>query len=265
MTTTAERFATKLTCPACSVAGLSACGGALTCTQCGAAVPQRYGVPVLVPPGNAAQETHEAALASAAGRFQRPWSYRLEKAVLEWINPKEHLPITPHLTGREVLDVGCGPEAFGYDAAAASLHAGLDVSLPFLWRAAAANPGSHYVCGWAHRLPFADRSFDVVLLLQVLHHMTHPHRDVLYEACRVARERVIVYDHLQSDRGPKRWVKASWWRLADGGRQYNTAVQWEATLAGFSVIERRVTGRYLENIFEFALSVAPDADRTPDR
>jgi SAM-dependent methyltransferase len=265
MTTAAERFVAKLTCPACGAAGLSAHRGGLGCVQCGAAVPRRHGVPVLAPVDAASPATGEAALALAAGRFRRPWGYRLEKAVLEWVNPKQHLPITPHLTGREVLDVGCGPEPFGYDAAATSLHAGLDVSLPFLLRAAAANPTSHYVCGWAHRLPFADRSFDVVLLLQVLHHMPHPHRQVLQEACRVARERVIVYDHLQSDRGFKRWAKAGWWRLADRGLQYNTQAQWDAALTGFTVVERRITGRYLENIFEFALAVVPDAAGTTGR
>jgi ubiquinone/menaquinone biosynthesis C-methylase UbiE len=182
---------------------------------------------------------------------------------MEVLNPKEDIPITPYLAGREVLDVACGPDIYHYDARPASLHVGIDVSVPFLLQAAATWPDSFFVCGYAHRLPFADNAFEVVLLLQVMHHLPQPHRQILAEACRVARERVIVYDHLQSARGPKRWLKTAWWRLADRGVRYNTEEEWRKVLAGFEVEERRITGKHLDNIIEFVIAGPGRGDPSP--
>ncbi len=51
------------------------------------------------------------------------------------------------------------------------------------------------VCGNALELPFADRSVDVVMCSQVLHHFSRPHAvTLLREMDRVARIRVIVSD-----------------------------------------------------------------------
>jgi ubiquinone/menaquinone biosynthesis C-methylase UbiE len=48
-----------------------------------------------------------------------------------------------------------------------------------------------FAVGDAYRLPFADRSFDTVTLLEVLEHLERP-SDAVSEAVRVARERVII-------------------------------------------------------------------------
>lgn len=45
------------------------------------------------------------------------------------------------------------------------------------------------------RLPFADSTFDVALLLDVLHHATRP-TGLLHEVLRVTKRRVLVKDHV---------------------------------------------------------------------
>jgi SAM-dependent methyltransferase len=45
------------------------------------------------------------------------------------------------------------------------------------------------------RLPFADREFDVVMMIDVLHHATDQ-RALLAETARVARRAVVIKDHV---------------------------------------------------------------------
>lgn len=57
------------------------------------------------------------------------------------------------------------------------------------------SPHDAVVCGDGLRLPFPDRSFDVVLASQVLHHFDDKHSvQFLSELNRVARTRVVISD-----------------------------------------------------------------------
>jgi 2-polyprenyl-3-methyl-5-hydroxy-6-metoxy-1,4-benzoquinol methylase len=63
---------------------------------------------------------------------------------------------------------------------------------------------SFTVCGDALRLPFADRSVDIVMCSQVLHHFAGPDATTLLrEMDRVARVRVVVSDLRRS------WIAAA--------------------------------------------------------
>ena len=75
--------------------------------------------------------------------------------------------------------------------------------------------GMHVVQGDALRLPFASRTFDVVIATLTLHHFAdEPALEVLRELGRVARERVVVSD-LQRSWGAylgSRLLAATVWR-----------------------------------------------------
>jgi SAM-dependent methyltransferase len=90
-----------------------------------------------------------------------------------------------------LLDVGCGDGTLA--ARLAELVSGLKVQ--------GVEVSERPVCAvecqvfdGAH-LPFPDESYDVCLLVDVLHHTTDP-SVILREACRVSREFVLMKDHL---------------------------------------------------------------------
>ncbi len=101
------------------------------------------------------------------------------------------------LEGRRILDVGTGT---GRAALLLARHGasvtGIDASDEMLGvaRAQAAAQGLtiRFQTGDAHRLDFADRSFDVVVTLRVLMH-TPDWRRVIAEMCRVAGD-LLVFD-----------------------------------------------------------------------
>ncbi len=69
-------------------------------------------------------------------------------------------------------------------------------------------------------LPFADGAFEVVMLIDVLHHDTNP-AAIIAEALRVSRDRLVIKDHY--------WVtRWDWWLLAIsdylGNRAYGVAL-----------------------------------------
>jgi ubiquinone/menaquinone biosynthesis C-methylase UbiE len=100
------------------------------------------------------------------------------------------------IAGRRILDVGTGT---GRAAIALALKGGVvtgvDASEEMLTvarrRAADAGAAVTFDRGDAHRLGYADRSFDAVVCLRVLMH-TPGWRESLAELCRVARERVVI-------------------------------------------------------------------------
>jgi ubiquinone/menaquinone biosynthesis C-methylase UbiE len=106
-------------------------------------------------------------------------------------------------TRSSILDVGCG---LGHIAEAlrASGHEVTTV-----------DPRYRPLCGGSHlassatSIPVASRSFDIVLLAFVLHHMpANAHSAALGEAARVARRRVILLEDTFRSSREKRWTFA---------------------------------------------------------
>lgn len=114
-----------------------------------------------------------------------------------------------------LLDVGTGDadlasdaRAMGATAAHVHLHAiGVDVAPTLLASARRRGRIVDAVCGDARALPFADRSVDVVLCSQLLHHFARDDAlGLLAELHRVARHAVVVSDLRRS------WVAvAGYW------------------------------------------------------
>jgi len=103
-----------------------------------------------------------------------------------------------------VLDVGCGTGLF---SEAFSLRkmvtTGIDINPAMVKAAADLVIDATFKCASADKLPFPDKSFDIVFLAHVLHESTSP-VTVLQEARRVAKYRVAVLEwpYRAEDFGP---------------------------------------------------------------
>lgn len=97
------------------------------------------------------------------------------------------LRLLPPGTGR-VLDVGCGDGAVTNVLAAHHDVTGVDIAV-----AALAHVKAPTRVASAHDLPFGDRSFDAVVLAEVLEHLPQStYERALREAARVAARTVVV-------------------------------------------------------------------------
>lgn len=104
--------------------------------------------------------------------------------------------------GTGLGDIPCGARKLAHDNGVELTTIGLD-SAPELTHASRQSL-SFAVCGDARRLPFADRSVDVVMCSQVLHHFADSEAATLIrEMNRVARVRVVVSDIRRS------WIAAA--------------------------------------------------------
>jgi len=133
------------------------------------------------------------------------------------------------LPSDRVLDVGCGSGALGNalqnDPAAPN---GLHVEgLERVRRGGEAIPVTEYD---GITIPLEDRSFDVVMLLDVLHHESDPDR-LIRECRRVARRLLVIKDHQRS--GPLAWPRIAlmdWAANAPYGvpclYRYNSRKEW---------------------------------------
>lgn len=91
-----------------------------------------------------------------------------------------------------VLDLGCGDGQVAFSLM--RLRPDLSVEgVDIVPRAKTLVPVTQYD---GVTLPYADKSFDYVTIVDVLHHTTDP-VPVLREACRVARQGVVIKDHLR--------------------------------------------------------------------
>jgi len=111
---------------------------------------------------------------------------------------------TEGLSVRELLDIGTGTGVFAEAFAAKGIAVtGIDVNAQLLELARAHAPSGRFLEAPAEKLPFPDRSFDLVFFGLVLHETDDP-AAALEEARRVARHRVAVleWSYREEPQGP---------------------------------------------------------------
>ncbi|MDP6046969.1 MAG: class I SAM-dependent methyltransferase [Phycisphaerae bacterium] len=144
---------------------------------------------------------------------------------------------------QKMLDIGCGD---GRIANILSQRLGPRcevVGIDVLVRDGAEIPVTQYD---GRTIPFEDNSFDTVLLIDVLHH-TNNAAWLLKEAARVARDCVIVKDHVCESGTDRRLLSFMDWVGNRPGRialEYNylSAADWDDCLASAGLVsEHRTT------------------------
>ncbi len=103
---------------------------------------------------------------------------------LAWLRARVELP-----AGARILDAGCGNGYFTWYLEKLGVTVGVDYARAML----RAHPGKTLAQASAARLPFADRSFDLVFCSNLLHHVDDPVA-VVGEMRRVSRDWVVLHE-----------------------------------------------------------------------
>jgi SAM-dependent methyltransferase len=142
-----------------------------------------------------------------------------------------------------VLDVGCGNGVIAQSIM--QISPGLEISgIDVKRRPACTIPCEVYD---GHRIPRDEDSVDLVLFVDVLHHVEQP-QELLLEARRVARRAIIVKDHFCDSRSARRILSFMDWV---GNRphgvvlpyNYFSSAQWDASWNELGVSPDRMLTR----------------------
>ncbi len=122
----------------------------------------------------------------------------LEEHLIFLLHKKSYQFVLNEVTGKEVLDIGCG-EGYGVKmlSADAKRIVGIDVSLDTIENAKKKYPAANIAFQLINqnengRLPFTDKSFDIVVSFQVIEHVDNV--DVyLQEISRVLKKGGVFY------------------------------------------------------------------------
>jgi SAM-dependent methyltransferase len=174
--------------------------------------------------------------------------------------------IAPLLSRGKLLDVGCGDGSLSVRLA--ELVSGLDV----LGADIVSRPttGIDVVQYDGRQLPFAEGSFDTVLLVDVLHHADAPEA-LIAECARVSRGSIIIKDHVRNSAFDQ--AVLSFMDFAGNAPygiartyRYLSPAQWDRLLAPLGVVETHavrglypfpvslVCGRGLHCLFKITLA-----------
>ena len=127
--------------------------------------------------------------------------------------------------GKSVLDMGCGDGFFTlkvYDQGKPRRMAGVDAASQAIQAANShkADRPIEFFVGDAHHLPWADQTFDVVMIQSVLHHDDAPD-DLIREAFRLA-PKILIHEPNGNNIGLKIIEKISPYHRKHGEKSYNS-------------------------------------------
>lgn len=123
-------------------------------------------------------------------RLRDTRSFYLDAAAEQFVAPR-HLEFVRERAGEELLDYGCATGDYCLALGKAGYRCtGVDVNAAYVELARERGVDAHLIRS-GEQLPFSDRSFDTVLLFEVLEHVPE-YEYVLREAKRVARRNVLI-------------------------------------------------------------------------
>lgn len=143
-------------------------------------------------------DEHERRFHGGADRLRAPERLALMEVPRVASLSAEGIPV------KEALDIGTGTGVFAEAFAAMGIGVtGIDVDAQLLELARGHAPSGRFLQAPAEKLPFPDRSFDLVFFGLVLHETDDP-LAALEEARRVARRRVAVleWSYREEPQGP---------------------------------------------------------------
>lgn len=133
-------------------------------------------------------------LATEAKAWEEEWqskiskkalkAYRLNMSVFKklgyWEESSTASNLIPSKAGDVALDLGCG-NGVSTSGIKGSLVVGLDLSEKELVKSKKKYPRNFFVVGDARRLPFKSNSFDLIVAINMLHHVENP--DIVLKEC----------------------------------------------------------------------------------
>ncbi len=127
------------------------------------------------------------------GILENPLVSKIQRAILDGGRVKGLKAGLSSLEYSHVLDVGCG--LGDCSAISKGSYIGIDNSFPRIFYAANRYPMHRFFVSDAREIAFADKSFDLALLIDTSHHLTDEQfKAVLVELKRVSRRYVVVSD-----------------------------------------------------------------------
>lgn len=177
-----------------------------------------------------------------------------------------------------VLDTGCGTgRGINYFRTyfPQCKVIGNDVSADLLKIANEQNniPSENLICCSSYKLPFADKSFDIVTEFGILHHVAEPNC-IVAEMLRVARKAIFISDSNRFGQGslPSCLVKlllyktGLWWPLrwiANGGKRWNYS-EGDGVYYSYSVFDSlKIIESSCSKVFTIPTSTAHGAAMSP--
>ena len=229
----------------------------LVCSGCGASFDILVSnIPIFFPTKKA--EKH-LSIGVASQLFDAPILYDWLVRLKVFIAPDNQLGIRDITDGHSLLNIGCGTNVeaphLEYDIHAVTTFSAVDLSESLVVAAQkrCSRKDADFCVASIQNLPYADSSFDVVIIPFVLHHLPFPVSEGLSEAMRVSRKYVIVYDHIKSSGAIMGGLQQVYWNVLDGGHQYLNEAEWELVLEGLSVPRHVRTGAIGNHVYKFLI------------